>query len=72
VKTTSSSTRILATLSAVAAALLVVSGIPALKDADGGWQQLVGDLSWGGFLVAAVAVIAVAVTVLVRRGRAAV
>jgi hypothetical protein len=71
VKTTPSTTRILAALSAVAAALLVVSGIPAFKDADGGWKQLVGELSWGGFVAAAVALIAVAATVLVRRRRAA-
>jgi biotin transporter BioY len=69
---TSSTNRSLAALSAVAAALLVVSGIPAFKDSDGGWKHLVGDLSWGGFLVTAVALIAVAVTVLVRRRRAAV
>jgi hypothetical protein len=67
-----STTTILGTLSAVAVAFLVVSGIPAFKDAESGWKLVVGDLSWGGFLVTAAALIAYAVTVLVRRRRAAV
>jgi hypothetical protein len=66
-----STTTILGALSAVAVALLVVSGIPAFKDAESGWKQVVGDLSWGGFLVAAAALIAYAVAVIVRRRRAA-
>jgi hypothetical protein len=66
-----STTTILGTLSAVAVALLVVSGIPTFKDAESGWKQVVGDLSWGGFLVAAAALIAYAVAVIVRRRRAA-
>jgi biotin transporter BioY len=67
----STTTTILGTLSAVAVALLVVSGIPAFKDEESGWKHIVGDLSWGGFLVAAAALIAYAVAVIVRRRAAA-
>jgi hypothetical protein len=67
-----STTTILGALSAAALALLVVSGIPAFKDAASGWKHVVGDLAWGGFLVAAAGLAAYAVTVIVRRRRAAV
>jgi len=66
-----STTKILAGLSAAALSFLVVSGIPAFKNADSGWKSVVGDVAWGGFVVLAVAVLGLAVTTLVRRRRAA-
>jgi hypothetical protein len=61
--------RIMGALLALDAALLGISGIPAIKDAGDGWKHVVGDVSWGGFLVVAVALIALAAATLVRRAR---
>jgi hypothetical protein len=61
--------RIMGALLALDVALLGISGIPAIKDAGNGWKLVVGDVSWGGFLVVAVALIALAAGTLVRRAR---
>jgi hypothetical protein len=61
--------RIMGALLALDIALLTVSGIPAVKDAGSGWKLVVGDVSWGGFLVVAVGLIALAAGTLVRRAR---
>jgi biotin transporter BioY len=63
--------QILAGLSAAAITLLVVSGVPTFEDADSGWKQVVGEVAWGGFILAAVALIAFAVATLLRRRRTA-
>lgn len=63
--------RLMTALLVVDAALLGVSGIPAVKDANDGWKDVVGVVAWGGFLVVSVAVVALAAAVLVRRNRAA-
>lgn len=68
---TSISYRMLTALLVADAALLGVSGIPAVKDADSGWKNAVGVVAWGGFLVVSVAVVALAAAVLLRRNRAA-
>jgi hypothetical protein len=40
-----------------AGALIAISGIPALKDADGGWEWIVGGSGWfGGLLLALIAI----------------
>ncbi len=61
--------RIMGALLILDVALLVVSGIPSIKHADDGWKGVVSGVSWGGFLLVAAAVIALAVTTLVRRKR---
>lgn len=62
--------RIMGALLALDAALLGISGIPAVKDAGSGWKLVLGDVSWGAFLVVAVGLIALAAGTLVRRARA--
>jgi hypothetical protein len=62
--------RIMGALLVVDVALLAVSGIPALKHAEHGWKQVVGDASWGGFVAVSIVVIALAATALVRGRRA--
>jgi hypothetical protein len=68
---TSISHRLLTALLVVDAALLGTSGIPAIKDADSGWKNLIGVVAWGGFLVVSLAAVAVAAAVLLRRNRTA-
>ncbi|HEY7259301.1 MAG TPA: hypothetical protein VH459_09530 [Gaiellales bacterium] len=68
---TSISYRLLTALLVVDAALLGTSGIPAIKDADSGWKNLIGVVAWGGFLVVSLAAVAVAAAVLLRRNRTA-
>lgn len=61
--------RIMGALLVLDVALLGISGIPAVKHAETGWKAVVGDVSWAGFLVVAVCLIATAATTLVRRTR---
>ena len=68
---TSISYRLLTALLVADAALLGTSGIPAVKDADSGWKNVVGVVAWGGCLVVSVAVVALAAAVLLRRDRTA-
>ena len=64
-------TSIMSALLVLDVALLGVSGIPAIKHAGHGWKLVVGDGSWGGFLVGAVSLIVLAGATVVRRNRAA-
>jgi hypothetical protein len=61
--------RIMGALLILDVALLVVSGLPTIKQAEHGWKGVVGGLSWGGFLLDAAVVIVLATTTLVRRKR---
>jgi hypothetical protein len=63
--------RIMGALLALDVALLGVSGIPAIKGAGHGWKLVVGDVSWGGFLMVAVGLIVMAGATVVRRSRTA-
>jgi hypothetical protein len=49
-----------------AAALLLMSGIPALKNAKHGWKDVLGGIGWFGGVLTALALILLAVFVLVR------
>ena len=49
-----------------AAALIAISGIPALKNADSGWKWIVGGFGWFGGLLLALVAIAIAVYGLAR------
>ena len=46
--------------------LFAASGIPAIKHAKHGWKLVVGDICWFGFLIGALALLAVALVTLVR------
>ena len=54
----------------VAAALIGISGIPALKNADHGWKWILGGIGWFGGLLLALAVIVLALYALARAGAA--
>jgi hypothetical protein len=62
--------RTMIALFAVAAALIGISGIPALKDADHGWKWVLGGIGWFGGLLLALAVIVFAVYALARAAAA--
>jgi hypothetical protein len=49
-----------------AAALIGISGIPALKNTDHGWRWILGGIGWFGGLVLALAVIVLALYALAR------
>jgi hypothetical protein len=59
--------RIMGALLAADVALLVLSGVPAFEQADGGWKAVVGSVAWGGFMVVAAALMALSAAALVRR-----
>lgn len=59
--------RLIAGLLVLDVALLLVSGIPAIKHADDGWRAVVGDVAWIGFIVGAIAVIVLAGATLLGR-----
>ncbi|MGN6379776.1 MAG: hypothetical protein ACTHNU_12545 [Gaiellales bacterium] len=61
--------RIMGALLVLDVALLLLSGIPALKNADHGWKLVLGGIGWFGFVAGSVALIAMAITAIVRRGR---
>jgi hypothetical protein len=62
--------RVMGALLVADVALLVVSGVPALKHAEHGWKAVAGDVAWGGFLALSTVLIALAATALVRGRRA--
>jgi hypothetical protein len=62
--------RIMIALFAVAAALIGISGIPALKNADHGWKWVLGGIGWFGGLLLALAVIVLALYTLARAAAA--
>ena len=53
-----------------AAALIGISGIPALKNADHGWKWILGGIGWFGGLLLALAVIVLALYTLARAAAA--
>jgi hypothetical protein len=61
--------RIMSGLLVLDVALLLGSGIPAIKNAEQGWKSVAGDITWFGFLGVAIAVIGCAVTALAGRAR---
>jgi hypothetical protein len=52
-----------------AAALIGISGIPALKNAKHGWKDVLGGIGWFGGLLLTVALIVLALYTLVRAAR---
>ena len=61
---------IMIALFVVAAALIGVSGIPALKNADHGLKWVLGGIGWFGGLLLALAVIVLALYTLARAAAA--
>ena len=62
--------RIMIALFVAAAALIGISGIPALKNADHGWKWVLGGIGWFGGLLLARAVIVLALYTLARAAAA--
>ena len=62
--------RVMIALFAAAAALIGISGIPALKNADHGWKWILGGIGWFGGLLLALAVIVLALYALARAAAA--
>ena len=62
--------RIMIALFVAAAALIGISGIPALKNADHGWKWILGGIVWFGGLLLALAVIVLALYALARAAAA--
>jgi hypothetical protein len=58
--------RTMIALFVLAAALIGISGIPALKNADHGWKWVAGGIGWFGGLLLALAVIVLALYALAR------
>jgi flagellar biogenesis protein FliO len=58
--------RTMIALFAAAAALIGLSGIPALKNADHGWKWVLGGIGWFGGLLLALALIVLALYALAR------
>jgi hypothetical protein len=61
--------RVMGSLLIADVALLVVSGVPAFKHADGGWRNAVGLAAWIGFMAVSVVLLAVAAVAIVRHRR---
>jgi hypothetical protein len=62
--------RMMIALFVAAAALIGISGIPALKNADHGWKWILGGIGWFGGLLLALAVIVLALYALARAAAA--
>jgi hypothetical protein len=62
--------RTMIALFVAAAALIGISGIPALKNADHGWKWILGGIGWFGGLLLALAVIVLALYALARAAAA--
>jgi hypothetical protein len=62
--------RTMIALFVAAAALIGISGIPALKNADHGWKWILGGIGWFGGLLLALAVIVLALYALARASAA--
>jgi hypothetical protein len=62
--------RAMIALFVAAAALIGISGIPALKNADHGWKWILGGIGWFGGLLLALAVIVLALYALARAAAA--
>lgn len=62
--------RMMIALFVTAAALIGISGIPALKNADHGWKWVLGGIGWFGGLLLALAVIVLALYTLARAAAA--
>lgn len=62
--------RTMIALFVAAAALIGISGIPALKNADHGWKWILGGIGWFGGLLLALAVTVLALYALARAAAA--
>lgn len=60
---------VLGGLLALAFVLFMLSGIPALKDAQHGWYLVLGDICWFGFLLSALAFVVCGGYTMARRAR---
>jgi hypothetical protein len=61
--------KVMAVLVVLDVGLLVLSGIPAFKDAKHGADWVIGGIGWFGFLLTTLVLVVLAVTALVRRAR---
>ncbi|HET8604515.1 MAG TPA: hypothetical protein VFM09_11340 [Marmoricola sp.] len=61
--------RTLAGLLVLAFVLFMLSGVPAIKDAKSGIDLVIGDITWFGFLLAALAFLVVGAVIVVRAAR---
>jgi hypothetical protein len=59
----------LAGLYALGGLLILVSGIPALKNAHSGWKDVLGGIGWFGGCLVVLAAVVYTVVALVRRAR---
>jgi hypothetical protein len=64
-------TKLLGALFALDVCLLVLSGIPAFRNAKHGFKDVIGGIGWFGFLLTTLALIVIAIWTLARRGLAA-
>jgi hypothetical protein len=62
--------RTMIALFVAAAALIGISGIPALKNADHGWKWVLGGIGWFGGLLLALAALVLALYTLARAAAA--
>ncbi len=61
--------KLMTALFALDVGLLVLSGIPAFKNAKHGADRVIGGIGWFGFLLTTLVLVVLAVTALVRRAR---
>jgi len=61
--------RTIGTLAVLAVGLLLLSGIPAFKNADHGWKFVAGGIGWFGFLLTAAAALVLSAVAVARRNR---
>jgi hypothetical protein len=61
--------KLMGTLFVLDIGLLVLSGVPAFKDASHGYKWVLGGIGWFGFILTTLALIVLAATALLRRWR---
>jgi hypothetical protein len=61
----------IAALFALDICLLILSGIPAFKNANHGAKDVIGGIGWFGFLLTTLVLVVLAITALVQRRRLA-
>ena len=61
--------KLMGTLFVLDICLIVLSGVPAFKDATHGYKWVLGGIGWFGFILTTLGLIVLAVTALLRRGR---
>jgi hypothetical protein len=57
---------LLAKLVVLNIALFAMSGVPALKNADGGWKEVLGGIGWFGGVICAFVLIVLATVTLIQ------